>query len=310
MNKSKKSSQEKKSLYQYDRELASAFKVDCDELLDEFEKLQSFCYVDFAKIWNQNNFTYVFAGQSYVLLLREFCENCFFNVKKYIMFPRTLFTQIGALYLLYGLYYKQPLKGWVKIRLTLEEYQKINALIQEMKSRRELDSVYIFAKMKVEDAFLYVGLRKQLGPEDRLVKRYQIYYNDTFTSSKTQSSLAKFQEICTSSELVDQLQTTNHEYQESLRKYSAKNTSISPFPSTIISDLQQAYRNFQKDETAPMEEEVEEEGDDETTLIGKRTSIRNRAMANKNAVYRGSKKIKTAVDMDMNEDSISCDSSD
>nr|XP_023018336.1 uncharacterized protein LOC111507277 [Leptinotarsa decemlineata] len=172
-----------------------------------------------------------------------------------------------------------------------------------MKSRRELDSVYIFAKMKVEDAFLYVATQTPLGPEDKFVKRWQPYYNDTFTSSNTQSSLAKFHGICKSSDLIDKLKNTNDEYQELLRQYSAKCPGVSAFPSTIIGDLQNAYSQFQRE--TPAEKEEEEEGPVQAKRL-----IKNRAMANKNAVYRGCKKVKTAVDMNTNDSPISSEMSD
>ncbi|CAH1155535.1 unnamed protein product [Phaedon cochleariae] len=282
---------ERKSLiYHYDTEIASAFKVDCEEFLDEFESLQSFNYSDFVEIWQHKNFSYIFAGQNYALLLKEFCENCFYSVKKFIMFPRTLYSQIGAFYLLYGLYYKQPVRDWVKIRLTLDEYERIVELIQEMSNRDQLDAVYIFAKMKAENVFTYVAQRRQLGPEDRFVKCIQLYYNDTFTSSKTQSSIVKFDEICTSSELVRQLQSTNAEYQEMLKKYSDVYPGISTFTSTIIDDLEAARRKFNCGDPTP------EDVSNKESVRETRQSIREKAMKNQHAVYRGSREVVTAVD--------------
>lgn len=51
----------KSALYEYDKQIASAFKVDCEELLEEFEKLKSLRFTDFAKVWQLKNFTFVFA---------------------------------------------------------------------------------------------------------------------------------------------------------------------------------------------------------------------------------------------------------
>lgn len=49
------------TLFEFDRELAAAFKADCEEFLDEFDKCNSFSFLDFAKVWKQKKFTYVFA---------------------------------------------------------------------------------------------------------------------------------------------------------------------------------------------------------------------------------------------------------
>lgn len=49
------------TLFEIDKELAAAFKADCEEFLDEFEKLNSFNFLDFAKVWRQKKFTYIYA---------------------------------------------------------------------------------------------------------------------------------------------------------------------------------------------------------------------------------------------------------
>lgn len=49
------------SLYEYDKQIAAAFKVDCEELLEEFEKLKSLRFADFTKVWHLKNFTFVYA---------------------------------------------------------------------------------------------------------------------------------------------------------------------------------------------------------------------------------------------------------
>ncbi|KAJ8980812.1 hypothetical protein NQ317_000544 [Molorchus minor] len=138
-------------------ELAVAFKRDCEDFLEDYERMKSLNYDDFTKIWQSKKFTYVFADQKYALLLKDLTEQYFYNVKKYIMFPKNLYTQIGAFYLLYGLYYKQPLRGFVKIRLTLDEYKKILELIQTLKDIGQYQAVFIFAKMKAEEVFVYTA---------------------------------------------------------------------------------------------------------------------------------------------------------
>lgn len=108
----------------------------------------------------------------------------------------------------------------MKVRLTFEEFQKICELLDEMKSRGCLDPVYIFSKMKIEGAFLFVAQRKVLGPEDRFIKNFEIYYNDTFSVCKVQKVEHKFKELVSESEMLKELTTTNSNYQERLKKYA------------------------------------------------------------------------------------------
>lgn len=48
-------------LYQYYRKLIAGFKRDCEEFLESFEKLQSLKFCDFAEVWTNKSFSYVFA---------------------------------------------------------------------------------------------------------------------------------------------------------------------------------------------------------------------------------------------------------
>lgn len=49
------------TLFEFDKEIAAAFKADCEEFLEEFDKLNSFDFVEFARLWRKKQFTYVFA---------------------------------------------------------------------------------------------------------------------------------------------------------------------------------------------------------------------------------------------------------
>lgn len=104
----------------------------------------------------------------------------------------------------------------------MEEFKKIVELLEEMKNRGHLDPLYIFSKMKVEEAFVFVAQRKPLGPEDRFIKSFEIYYNDTFSVSKVRNVEQKFTELIAESALVKELSGTNREYEDLLKKYSGK----------------------------------------------------------------------------------------
>lgn len=99
-------------------------------------------------------------------------------------------------------------------------------LLDEMKNRGNYDPVYIFSKMKIDNAFVFVAQRKPLGPEDRFLKNYEIYLNDTFSVTKVRKVEQKFKELVGESQLVDSLSVTNSEYQELMQKYSGKKQSI------------------------------------------------------------------------------------
>ncbi|CAH2003082.1 unnamed protein product [Acanthoscelides obtectus] len=277
-------------IYYYDRQLLAAFKKDCEDLFDEYEKLNTLSFDEFANLWREKNYSFIFAGQNCALLLKEFLDDCFYSLKKYMVFPRSLNTQAAALYMLYGIYYKQPLRNWVKIRMTMEEFQKLLEFVQEMGNQDQLDVVFIFRKMLRDQVFLFVATRRPLGPEDRFVKKYEFYYNDTFASANTTTSLNKFKKI-DSCDILEELEVTNNEYEKLLNKYSGKCQGLELAPSTIISDIRDALAEFSISSYQKPEPDKDHTG-----------QIKKRAMRNKNAVYRASKKVKTAVDLDEDVD--------
>lgn len=106
---------------------ARAFKADLDALILAYEKEQTLLFEPFTRIWrdmsftliyglvkqNRNankNFTNCFSGQIVAAELKAFTELLFRIAVKYLIAERTLFARTGALYALYGLYYKQPIK--------------------------------------------------------------------------------------------------------------------------------------------------------------------------------------------------------
>ncbi|CAG9853532.1 unnamed protein product [Phyllotreta striolata] len=274
-------------LYEYDKELASAFQLDCEFFLLEYEKYESCSFKDFVTLWREKAFTNVFADQKYAMFLKDFCENCFWMVKKCLMFPKSIYTQIGAFYLLYGLYYKQPVRNWVKIRITLEEYQKLYELVLEMKNRRQLDAVYIFFKMKTDEVFLFVAEKNALGPEDRFAKKVDLFKNDTFVKVKTESCLSMFQDIC-SSELLKNFNKTDKEYSDLKKKYSEKCSYIPSFSSTLVESIQTFKQTFEEIEGEPSDQPQSSVSE----IYESRTAAKNKAMTSKNTGYREQRNVK------------------
>lgn len=79
---------------------------------------------------------------------------------------------------------------------------------------------------------------------------------------------------------------------------AAKCPGLTPFPSHIVKDLQDARSAVERGKSSsihepPSPEHIKEEKDN-----ARKKSVKDRALKNKNAVYRGDKKVKTAVDLD------------
>lgn len=89
-----------------------------------------------------------------------------------------------------------------------------------MKRQGQYEAVYVFAKMKVDQAFNYTALKKPLGPEDRFVKSYESYLDYAFNCSKNEDTFMKFNEIVRDGDLVKEIEKTNSQYEELMKKYT------------------------------------------------------------------------------------------
>ena len=63
----------------------------------------------------------------------------------------------AATYLLYALYFKQPLAHKVRIRISKDEYQDLNEFFNQCRSDAHWDLVFVWTKLLVDHAFIYSG---------------------------------------------------------------------------------------------------------------------------------------------------------
>lgn len=227
------------SVVKFSKEMTTAFQEDCEQFLLEFEKLKSFKFQDFSEIWKEMGFTYVYGDFRYLCLIRILMENFFLIIKKFIMYPKNIFTQIGAIYLLYGLYYKQPIKNWISIRLTLEEYDCISKILLEMMKRKEMEPLFIFMKLKVDGAFIYVANREKL---DLLNKNPNIFKNDIFQTEHIESSLIKYKRVHEAT--INDLEILCNDYKKSIEKFSVKSPTFEVISLDLIQELKGRYKSI------------------------------------------------------------------
>lgn len=162
------------------------------ELFDENETLR-ISY--FQKVWHDMKFGLIFHGRQDYRELYEFTEDLFDSIKRNLM-PSNLFAlRSAAFYLLYAIYFKQPLRPIVKIRITFEEYSDLVDWMKELRSDTHWELVYCWAKLLTDHAFVFVASTQHLGLEfssknhkgvsDDQMEQPQ--YRETFFSSGLES---------------------------------------------------------------------------------------------------------------------------
>ncbi|XP_050296751.1 uncharacterized protein LOC126736448 [Anthonomus grandis grandis] len=268
----------KESLYiSYCIALYTAVKEDIDTLLAQFTKKQTLNYVDFALVWQSMQMTCIFCDQKNLRALKVLCDVCFTLLKKGIFDHPDIYNKIGCFYLLYGLYYKQPLKDFVKIRLTLEEYRSLKALMQTMCDKGQYDALYIFAKMKSDEAFVFVAHPKPMAivsgqkfdmPEE----------TDNIVLQTFDRPVNSFKDIV-KSENIQNLDETCKIYNAKMQELAKKYPSVSTFESSLVSEIKQEYDDL----FGSLQVKSENEGNPkiDSTIMNIRQNIRKQAFKKK-----------------------------
>ncbi|XP_047657930.1 snRNA-activating protein complex subunit 1a isoform X3 [Tachysurus fulvidraco] len=110
------------------------FKSDCEELLRRFQQTKSVRYEEFASIWRVMDFSSVY----------------YFQIR------------VGALYMLYGLYFTQLVSPKEKISIALKDWMSVQNFVADAVDCQHLDVVYIYRKLVSEKAFFYSAMPNQL----------------------------------------------------------------------------------------------------------------------------------------------------
>ncbi|XP_062858584.1 snRNA-activating protein complex subunit 1a [Trichomycterus rosablanca] len=212
------------------------FKSDCEELLGRFQQTESVRYEDFAATWRSLDFSNVFYGMTARHEKRPFCRLVFTVVYDYFLPPYSFQIRVGALYMIYGLYYTQPVWPREKVWIAQKDWVHVQRFVSDAVSCQHLDVVYIYRKLVSEKAFLYTAMPKQLVFDS---KRNFVNkdLNDEF-----QERPARVAELVNAGTLEEITNVQTH-YE---RIKQAVSTSISVTPVNLTAQLEECALEFQK----------------------------------------------------------------
>ncbi|XP_053680724.1 snRNA-activating protein complex subunit 1 [Anopheles nili] len=195
--------------------ISNGFREDCSEFLGDFAKLGIPDYKTFCKEWKRSNMQYIFYGRNSDVEMAEFISEVFYTVKKFFFNCKDPLERIGAFYLLYTLYFKQPLFMFCKIRLTLLEWKIMKNFAKIPYNDQQLHQVtVIFWKLFKSDAFRFVQDELEQG-FDRFFHKYASNSFDTVGSFRTNKDLEKeLQSLTSSSGLMNATEILEMGYNE------------------------------------------------------------------------------------------------
>ena len=102
--------------------------------------------------------------------LYEFTEEIFDRVKQsarpvFQNRERNHLLRYAGLYMMFALFFKQPCRPRVKLRLTMEEMKELLALVDQARADNHWDVVYAWCKLFNEHAFHFTAISTQMGLE-------------------------------------------------------------------------------------------------------------------------------------------------
>ena len=141
-------------------------------LVDRPTSLEFSCFLE---QWRKMNFHQIFRGRK-PEELAEFFNQLVAMVKLFIFEDALFEKRVGAIYLLYGIYYSHPDKVRHKIRMSLGEFKLLLKLVEDIKKAQIFQASYIFYSLVLNDAFHFCATSLPRIPLSK--QRVKTYLND------------------------------------------------------------------------------------------------------------------------------------
>lgn len=110
------------------------FKLDIDELINEFAKGGSPNFAEMKRVWVSKKFSYIFKA-SPSENQACFMQSLFAYCSGYMVSTHSLLSRLGGLYCLYCLYETQPFKPPFKIYISLGDLKNLRNIVAEAKAK-------------------------------------------------------------------------------------------------------------------------------------------------------------------------------
>ncbi|PHT52179.1 hypothetical protein CQW23_06641 [Capsicum baccatum] len=111
------------------------FKLDIDELINDFAKGGSPTFTEMKRVWVSKKFSYIFEASPSSKDQAWFIQSLYAYCIGYMVSTNSLLSRMGGLYCLYCLYETQPFKPPFKIYISLRELKDVRNIVAEAKAK-------------------------------------------------------------------------------------------------------------------------------------------------------------------------------
>jgi len=136
------------------------------QTLELFDDTQTLRISHFHSVWKSMTFGLIFHGRQSYRELYEFTEDLLGHARNLSLHPNDFGRRAAAFYLLYTLYFKQPCRPKVRIRVEYYQYKDFCQWMDELRSGCHWELVFCWAKLVSDNAFVFVGSTKTVGLEN------------------------------------------------------------------------------------------------------------------------------------------------
>ncbi|XP_011305674.1 uncharacterized protein Pbp45 [Fopius arisanus] len=185
---------------------APGFREDCLRLLEKFEENEDCSFERFSELWRMMKFTNVYWNRVSEAEMLQFCKEALDIAKEFISPSCSITRKIGGIFLLYGLYFKCPMKG-LKIRKTKTQWENLLQLRDDLFSRQKMEAVYILNKLIESHAFAFCIRNHENGLENHCALKDVTMKTLESSHSKPTEILSSLTEISSISEAYVQLKS-------------------------------------------------------------------------------------------------------
>jgi hypothetical protein len=146
--------------------LCLQFQKVCDEQTAEVQsEMPNGNFNQFRMAWCQMKFPLIFHGFVQENRLKEFLDEAFCSIVLWIdESVEPLLNQVAFVYLLYSVYYRQPISPKMRIRVKMNQMALMRSLMDKFLQQKLLDPVFCWNKLMADGAVWIVCHPQWFGP--------------------------------------------------------------------------------------------------------------------------------------------------
>lgn len=123
-------------------------------LMRAFTAKSSVKFADFAQVWNEYKFYYVYWVGFESSLKSEMTDLMLRLGVQSFLTEEEFFKKLSGLYFMYAIYFTQPCSPKSQIRVTVDQWNMIAPLHQELMTANYCDAAYVLCQLRTVSAFI------------------------------------------------------------------------------------------------------------------------------------------------------------